>query len=460
MEQSTNSLQEMDKLPVHTAVLKNILPSIGIFLMMLIYNYADLFFIGMTKNDYMVSAVTLASPIFMFFMAFGSLFGTGGLTLISQDVAKGNTDRVKKISSFCFWCSVIIGVISLIAILIFATPLASLLGANGTQTITFTRDYLQWIAISAPFAVIANTYSTLIRSEGKPIISMIGMLLGNVLNIILDPVFILGFKMGCSGAALATCIGQIASALFYLVYIIKGKSAFSIRLKDFCVGDGIAKGVFSIGIPAALVTLMMNAYQIISNIVIGTFGDLQVAAMGVGMKISVIGSVISNGVGQGIQPLIGYQVGNGNKKRFKEILKFSLVFSVAVSAVISILCFAGAESIVKMFLTESASIQMGVTFTRIILSTMWISGMINLISFTIQSMGTAKEATITSLARNGYVGIIAVLVMSLFRNVYIVAVAQPVADIFSFIITIFMLKRSMKICFLPENERDSSQKHK
>lgn len=460
MEKTTNSLQEMDKLPVHTAVLKNILPSIGIFLMMLVYNYADLFFIGMTKNDYMVSAVTLASPIFMFFMAFGSLFGTGGLTLISQDVAKGNTDRVKKISSFCFWCSVIIGVISLIAIVIFATPLASLLGANGTQTITFTRDYLQWIAISAPFAVIANTYSTLIRSEGKPIISMIGMLLGNVLNIILDPVFILGFKMGCSGAALATCIGQIAAALFYLVYIIKGKSAFSIRLKDFCVGDGIAKGVFSIGIPAALVTLMMNAYQIISNIVIGTFGDLQVAAMGVGMKISVIGSVISNGVGQGIQPLIGYQVGNSNKKRFKEILKFSLVFSVAVSAVISILCFVGAESIVKMFLTESASIQMGVTFTRIILSTMWISGMINLISFTIQSMGTAKEATITSLARNGYVGIIAVLVMSLFRNVYIVAVAQPVADIFSFIITLFMLKRSMKICFLPDNECESSQKHK
>lgn len=457
MEQTTGSLQEMDKLPVHTAVLKNILPSIGIFLMMLIYNYADLFFIGMTKNDYMVSAVTLASPIFMFFMAFGSLYGTGGLTLISQNAAKGNNDRIPKISSFCFWCSVLTGIISLIIILIFATPLASLLGANGLETIAFTRDYLRWIAISAPFAVIANTYSTLIRSEGKPMISMIGMLLGNVLNIILDPIFILRFKMGCSGAALATCIGQIAAAVFYLVYIMRGKSSFSIRLKDFCAGNGIAKGVFSIGIPAALITLMMNAYQIISNIVIGTFGDLPVAAMGVGMKISVIGSVISNGVGQGIQPLIGYQVGTGNKKRFEEILRFSLIFSIIVSAIISILCFIGAKSLVGMFLTKDTSINMGVAFTRIILSTMWISGMINLISFTIQSMGTAKQATITSLARNGYVGIIAVLVMSLFGNVYVVAVAQPVADIISFVIALVMLKSSMKLCFSHVNEHKNIQ---
>lgn len=448
MEQTTSSLQEMDKLPVYKAVLKNILPSIGIFLMMLIYNYADLFFIGMTKNDYMVSAVTLASPIFMFFMAFGSLFGTGGLTLISQDLARGNSDRIKKISSFCFWCSVMIGIISLIIIFIFATPLASLLGANGVQTITYTRDYLQWIAISAPFAVITNTYSTLIRSEGKPMISMIGMLLGNVLNIVLDPIFILGFKMGCSGAALATCIGQMVACAFYLIYILKGKSSFSIRLKDFSGKEGIAKGVFSIGIPAALVTLMMNAYQIISNVVMGHFGDLQVAAMGVGMKISVIGSVISNGVGQGIQPLIGYQVGNNNKKRFKEILKFSLIFSVIISAIISILCFTQADGIVKMFLSENSSIQMSITFTRIILSTMWISGMINLISFTIQSMGTAKQATFTSLARNGYVGIIAVLVMSLFKNVYLVAAAQPIADIISLIIALMMLKSSMHQCFI------------
>lgn len=454
MEQTTSSLQEMDKLPVYKAVLKNILPSIGIFLMMLIYNYADLFFIGMTKNDYMVSAVTLASPIFMFFMAFGSLFGTGGLTLISQDLARGNSNRIKKISSFCFWCSVIIGIISLIVIFVFATPLASLLGANGVQTIAFTRDYLQWIAISAPFAVIANTYSTLIRSEGKPMISMTGMLLGNVLNIVLDPVFILGFKMGCSGAALATCIGQMMACAFYLIYILKGKSSFSIHLKDFSGKEGIAKGVFSIGIPAALVTLMMNAYQIISNIVMGYFGDLQVAAMGVGMKISVIGSVISNGVGQGIQPLIGYQVGNNNKKRFKAILKFSLIFSVVISAIISILCFTQANVIVKMFLSENTSIHMGVTFTRIILSTMWISGMINLISFTIQSMGTAKQATFTSLARNGYVGIIAVLVMSLFKNVYLVAIAQPIADIISLMIALIMLKSSMRKCFIEKETVD------
>lgn len=447
MEQSLNALQEMDKLPVSRAVFKNILPSIGIFLMMLIYNYADLFFIGMTHNDYMVSAVTLASPIFMFFMAFGSLFGTGGLTLISQDTARGAASRVRQISSFCFWCSAAFGIVSLAALLGFATPLASLLGASGAQTVGFTRDYLQWIAISAPFAVIANTYSTLIRSEGKPMISMVGMLLGNVLNIVLDPIFILGLDMGCVGAALATSIGQICAALFYIGYTLSGKSSFSIRLSDFSGKGGIAKNVFFIGLPAALVTLMMNCYQIIANAVMGTYGDLAVAAMGVGMKISIIGSVISNGVGQGIQPLVGYQVGNQNKKRFTEILRFSLLFSVAVSLIISVVCFIGARGIVSVFLTEAASVEMGTAFTRIILSTMWLSGMINLLSFTIQSMGVSRQATVTSLARNGYVGILAVLLMSTLGSAYAVAAAQPVADIVSFVIALLMLRSSIRECF-------------
>lgn len=451
MEPSENALQAMDRLPVSKAVFKNILPSIGIFLMMLIYNYADLFFIGLTHNDYMVSAITLASPIFMFFMAFGSLFGTGGLTLISQDTAKGENGRIKNISSFCFWCSIAIGALSLLLILLFATPLAKLLGANGVQTVEYTKDYLQWVAISAPCAVVANTFSTLMRSEGKPMVSMIGMLLGNVINIILDPVFILGLNMGCTGAAIATSVGQLAAAVFYVVYILRGKSSFSLRLRDFSGKDGIAKSVFAIGIPAALVTVMMNLYQIISNAVMGHFGDLEVAAMGVGMKISVIGSVISNGVGQGIQPLIGYQVGNGNKKRFKEILRFSMIFSVAVSLVISVLCFVGAKAIVSVFLTETVSIELGVTFTRIILSTMWISGIINLLSFTIQSMGVSRQATITSLARNGYVGILAVLIMSAFGSVYAVAAAQPIADMVSFVIAMIMLRSSMKKCFPNEH---------
>lgn len=442
-----NSLQEMDKLPVSKAVLKNVLPSIAIVAMMLIYNYADLFFIGLTHNDYMVSAVTLASPIFMFFMAFGTLFGTGGLTLISQDTAKGNGNRIKKASSFCFWCSLILGLVLMVVVLIFDVPLAKMLGATGAETISYTRDYLFWIALSSPFAIIANAFAVLVRSEGKPVLSMVGMLLGNILNIILDPIFISGFGMGCAGAAIATSIGQIAAAIFFIVYILRGKSSFSIRLKDFSAKDGIAKKVFAIGIPAAMITLMMNIYTIISNAVMGSYGDLAVAAMGVAMKVAIIGSAVSNGIGQGIQPLIGYQVGNGDKDKFKATLRFSTVFAFGISLIISALCFIFAPSIVGVFLTETESINMGITFTRIISSTMWISGLINLFGFVIQAMGQAREANIVSFARNGYVGIIAVLVMSLFGNIYAVAAAQPIADIISVIVTVIMLMVSIKRCF-------------
>lgn len=323
---------------------------------MLIYNYADMFFIGMTRNDYMVSAITLATPIFMLFMAFGSLFGTGGLTLISKDAGEGTGKKSKKVSSFCFWGSVITGVILLIAIILCLAPLAKMLGASGTETITYTKDYLRIIAIAAPFAVVANTFGILFRSEGKPMIAMVGMLMGNLINIVLDPVFILGFDMGAGGAAVATAIGQIASCLFYIIYILKGHSSFRLNMKDFSGKDGIAKDVFAIGIPAALTTMMMNIYVIIQNMVIAQHGDLAVAAMGVGMKITTIASAISNGVGQGIQPLIGYQVGNRNKTRFKDILKFSTLLSVVISLILSVACFVGIEPIVRVFLSGADAV--------------------------------------------------------------------------------------------------------
>lgn len=329
--------------------------------------------------------------------------------------------------------------------------LAKLLGASGAETIGYTRDYLFWIALSSPFAVVANAFAVLIRAEGKPVLSMVGMLLGNVINIILDPVFILGLDMGCAGAAVATSIGQIAAGVFFVVYILRGKTEFSIRPKDFSAKDGIAKQVFAIGFPAAMITALMNIYTIITNAVMGHFGDLAVAAMGVAMKVAIIGSSVSNGIGQGIQPLIGYQVGKKDQKRFRETVRFSTVFALIISLAISVLCFAGARSVVSIFLTETESIEMGVTFTRIIASTMWISGIINLLGFVIQAMDAAKEANIVSLARNGYVGIVAVLLMSLFGNIYAVVAAQPVSDLISIAITLVAFYSSAKLCFVGAN---------
>lgn len=215
---------------------------------------------------------------------------------------------------------------------------------------------------------------------------MVGMLLGNVINIILDPVFILGLDMGCAGAAVATSIGQIAAGVFFVVYILRGKTELSIRPKDFSAKDGIAKQVFAIGFPAAMITALMNIYTIITNAVMGHFGDLAVAAMGVAMKVAIIGSSVSNGIGQGIQPLIGYQVGKKDQKRFRETVRFSTVF-----------------------------------------------------------------ALIISLARNGYVGIVAVLLMSLFGNIYAVVAAQPVSDLISIAITLVAFYSSAKLCFVGAN---------
>lgn len=223
MNSKTNALQEMDHLPVHSAVIKNVIPSVITGLMVLIYNMADKIFIAMTGNDLMVSAVTIATPVFMLFLAFGQIFGVGGVALISRLTGEGDHKRIDQASSFCCWGSIGTGIILMGILLIFMSPIIKILGAGQAETVQYTRDYLTYIAICTPFAILSSALSSMVRANGKPTLSMIGMIAGNLLNVILDPIFILVMNGGTKGAAIATLLGQLVSALFYLICIYQGK---------------------------------------------------------------------------------------------------------------------------------------------------------------------------------------------------------------------------------------------
>lgn len=439
MKKEKSSLDSFVSGSVSSAVLRNVVPAIAAMIMVLIYNLADTFFIGQTNNDYMVAAVNLATPVFLLFMSLGTLFGMGGTSLISRALGAGKTDYAKKVSSFCLWAGVAVGAVCSILLLIFAEPLAIMLGAS-SETLGYTKTYLSIVSLSGIFSIISNCYTNIIRAEGKSTTAMMGTLIGNLLNVILDPIMILGFDWGVAGAAIATVIGNVVGALYYLIYFWRGKSILSIKLKDFSMKDGICSGVLSIGIPAALGNILMSISQIITNSRMAGYGDMAVAAYGVSAKVLMIVSLVGIGIGQGIQPLLGYCFGAGNKERFQKSLRFSLIFALFLCLALTILCYVFAPQIVSAFLTNEEALSLGTQFSRIMLTTAWLFGVFYVLMNALQAIGAAGPSLLISLCRQGIIYIPAVFILEAMIGLNGLAWAQPVADVLSLVIEVIIYR--------------------
>lgn len=428
--------------PVSKAVLKNTIPAMAAMLMVLIYNLADTFFIGQTKDNILVAAVSLATPVFLIFMATGTVFGMGGTSVISRALGQGRKEYAKRVCSFCMWGCVVTGVILSAVFLIFMNQILTLVGASA-ETWEPAKTYLTIVAFSGPFVLISNCYSNVVRAEGQSGKAMMGQLIGNLLNIILDPVMILVFQWGIAGAAVATVVGNIVGAGYYIIYFLQGKSILSIHIRDFSVKDKIPSSVLAIGIPASLGSLLMSISQIIVNARMAGYGDMALAGIGVAMKVTMITGMICIGFGQGVQPLLGYCVGAGAWERFKKIMKISLIFALGLSAVMTGLCYLFSSRIVGMFLAEGEAFHYAEKFTNILLTTSILFGAFYVLLNALQAMGAAAKALVINLSRQVLIYIPAVFILQMVLGVYGLVWAQPVADILS---TLFVAALYFKQC--------------
>lgn len=431
--------------PVPKAVLSNAIPSIISMIMVLAYNLADTFFIGQTKNAYMVAAVSVATPAFLIFMAIGMLFGIGGTSLISRMLGQGKNEKAKNISSFCFWTGLVIGIISMVLIWVFNKPICYLVGASD-ETLEYTSQYLSILAVSVPFLIISNMYSNIIRAEGCAQKAMVGMIIGNVANIVLDPVMILLFKWNIAGAAIATTIGNILATLYYMQHLVSKNSLLSIRPKDYKAGDHIAAGVLSIGIPASFNSLLMSTSNIIINNLMKVYGDMAVAGLGVAMKVNMIVVMLLIGLGTGIQPLLGYCFGAKNKQRYLAVLKFSVCLALAMSIVMTIICYLGAGPLVTAFLENKDAFGFGFQFSRIYIISGPVLGILFVMINAIQSTGAALPSLVLSISRQGLLFIpILFILNALTDSAQMLVIAQPVTDYlataFSIILFIITYKK-------------------
>ncbi|WP_455720590.1 MATE family efflux transporter [Agathobacter sp.] len=442
MENNKN-LEVFSSMPVPKAVMKNALPAMAAMLMVLVYNLADTFFIGQTHNALLVAAVSLATPVYLIFMSLGTLFGIGGTSVISRALGEGNKEKARKSCAFCFWGCVFVGILLAALILIFIDPILNLIGASA-DTYEYAKSYLSIIVFAGPFVLISNCYGNVVRTEGESGKAMLGLLLGNLVNVILDPIFILALRLNIRGAAIATVIGNIVGAGFYISYFLKGKSMLSIRLKDFTVKQGIAASVLAIGVPAALGDVLMSVSQIIINSQMSHYGDMAVAGMGVAMKVITITGMVCMGLGQGVQPILGYCVGAKTWKRFKEVFKFTIIFALILGTILAAICYVFTNQIVSAFLTDQTAFAYAVQFARILLSTSFLFGVFYVLVNALQAMGAATPALFISMSRQGIIFIPALFILQVAIGMTGLVWAQPVADVLSILIATILFGKTMK----------------
>lgn len=442
-----NTTEIFEKAPVPKAVLMNVIPSIISMLMVLVYNLADTFFIGQTKNAYMVAAVSVATPAFLFFMEVGMLFGIGGTSFISRMLGEGNQKRADNASSFCFWTGLSIGVISMILIWIFVKPVCIMIGASA-DTMDYAVQYLAIVAAGIPFLILSNIFSNIIRAEGNAKTAMMGMIIGNLANVVLDPVMILGFRWNVAGAAVATVLGNVFASMFYLKHLLSKNAKLSIRPRDYKAGDHIALDVFAIGVPASLNSILMS----VSNIVINNFmmqhGDMAVAGLGVAMKVNMIVVMLLIGLGTGIQPLLGYCFGARNRKRYLDVLKFSCILALCLSLVMTAACYCGAGPLVRAFLEGQEAFSYGMSFARIYIYSGPILGLLFVFINAIQSTGAALPSLILSISRQGLLYLpILLTVNAVFHTPRTLAMAQPITDYLSTTLAVILFAVTYKKYF-------------
>ncbi len=246
---------------------------------------------------------------------------------------------------------------------------------------------------------------------------------------------ILGFGWNVAGAAVATVIGNIGAALFYGYHLLSKNTMLSIHLRDYRAGRGIAMGVFAIGIPASLNSILMSTSNIVVNNLMRNYGDMAVAGLGVAMKVNMIVVMLLIGLGSGIQPLLGYCYGAGNKKRYMDVLKFSLCLAFGLSLIMTVVCYCGAGPLVKAFLEDSSAFEYGMSFARIYIYSGPIMGILFVLMNAIQSTGAALPALILSVSRQGLLYLPILFAFSrIFDSAKMLAGAQPVTDYLSVIL--------------------------
>ena len=404
----------------------------------LIYNLADTFFIAQTNDTNLIAGVSLCSPVFTALMAFGNIYGQGGSSLISRMLGKQDADGVKRVSSFCFYIAMVTGVVLAIVMSVFHKPILSLLGADA-DTLPHAFDYYIVLVLCAPIMVLSFIHSSLVRCEGMSTESMIGTVIGAVVNIILDPILISAFGMGAMGAAIATVIGYLCSVLYFLWLLHKKSRCLSVNPAQCRVEGDELRQILGVGVTAALSNLMQSLCVIVMNQFLLPYGNDKIAAMGIVLKINMIAQLVLTGFAFGGVPLFGYLYGSGKRSDIKKLVRFCICFLSVFSLVLTAILCLFAAPLMSVFLKDAAMIAAGAEMLRWQAVSTVFAGIVLLLTVLFQSTGKVAPSFVLSISRQGVVFVAALLVCVKLFAYNGVLMGQAVADVVSAIIAVLLL---------------------
>ena len=404
----------------------------------LIYNLADTFFVAQTNDTNLIAGVSLCSPVFTALMAFGNIYGQGGNSLISRLLGQNNINSVKCVSSFCFYIAIATGFILAIILSVLHKPILIMLGAD-SATLPHAFDYYIILAVCAPVIVLSFIHSNLMRCEGMSTESMIGTILGAVINIILDPILISVVGMGAMGAAVATVMGYFCSVLYFLWLLHKKSKCLSVKLSHCHIKSSEFRQIFGVGTTAALSNLMQSLCIIVVNQFLLLYGNDKIATMGIVLKIIMIAQLILTGFSFGGIPMFGYLYGAGQRKELNKLIKFCLIFISALSLVLTAVLCLFATPLMGIFINDASMIATGSVMLRWQAVTTIFAGIVLLLTVLFQATGKVVPSFVLSISRQGVVFVIVLLVCVKLFAYNGVLMGQAVSDIISCIIAIILL---------------------
>ncbi len=449
MEQTAKS-ELFEKMPIPRAVGKLMIPTIISSLVMVIYSLADTYFVGALNDPVQNAAVTLAAPVILAFNAVNNLFGVGSSSMMSRALGVKDYETVRRSSAFGFYCALGCGLLLSLGCTLFFSPLLHLLGAD-EATFAATAAYMTWTVLCGAVPCILNVVlAYLVRSEGAALHASIGTMSGCVLNIILDPVFIMpwGLGMGAAGAGLATFLSNcVACCYFFVLLYIKRKNTFvSIRPKDFHIRKDIVLGVCSVGVPASIQNLLNVTGMTLLNNFTAANGADAVAAMGITQKIYLVPMQVAMGATQGVMPLIGYNYSSGNYKRMKQAILFIARILVPVLLMATVLLYWQAGALVGLFIANENIIGYGARFLRGFCLAVTFLAVDFLAVGVFQAVGMGRKSLLFAVLRKIVLEIPALIVLNALFPVYGVAYAAFVAEFVLAICAVFMLRGIFKKC--------------
>ncbi len=440
MNTQNNKMNLLGSVPVPRALLSMGLPTMAGMLINALYSLADTYFVG-GLGTVQMAAVTVAYPLGQIVVGLGLLFGNGAAAYLSRLLGQDNRKTANAVASTALYSSIGIGAIAILLSLFFLQPILRQFGALADimpYALSYSRIYITF----SIFNVFNVAMNNIVSSEGAARTAMLALMSGAVINVILDPIFIYTLGLGVSGAAIVTALSQMVSSAIYITYILRKKSVFTFHIRECRFSGDILSEILKIGVPTLLFQLLTSISIAMINDAAKEYGGSALAAMGPVTKILSMGTLIVYGFLKGFQPIAGYSYGAKKYERLLEAIRTATLWSTIFCIIFGLATAIFSGPIMTQFTSGDAQmIQTGQRALQINGLSFMLFGVYTVYSFLFLVMGKAREGCLLGACRQGICFLPAILLLPHILGLNGVILAQPVADVLSFVITIIMAVR-------------------